>query len=115
MASSALSKILAPEPRIFCGDLEYPDWSASFSTLIETNGIPPKEKNTIYNDILEDLLVNLIVATSCCRQKVLSTGQSICLKKDMEALSLWKPSRRSWILGLKSRTEIVKDCTGFLL
>ena len=37
-----LNRLPTPEPPVFNGDpLQYPDWEASFSALIESRGIPP--------------------------------------------------------------------------
>ena len=44
-ASLNLSRLPIPEPTVFSGQpLDYPDWKASFATLIESRGIPAKEK-----------------------------------------------------------------------
>jgi hypothetical protein len=44
-ASVTLSRLPVPEPPVFNGNaLNYPDWKASFSALIESRGIPPREK-----------------------------------------------------------------------
>ncbi|XP_070195581.1 uncharacterized protein [Littorina saxatilis] len=39
------SRLPIPEPPIFTGDsLQYPDWSFSFTSLIENKGVPPEER-----------------------------------------------------------------------
>ncbi|XP_014679584.1 PREDICTED: uncharacterized protein LOC106819471 [Priapulus caudatus] len=41
----ALSRLPVPEPPIFFGDpLRFPDWLSSFSSLIESNNLPPGER-----------------------------------------------------------------------
>lgn len=44
-ATMSLSRLPVPEPTVFCGDpLAYPDWLASFTTLIENRNIPAAER-----------------------------------------------------------------------
>ncbi|XP_070209774.1 uncharacterized protein [Littorina saxatilis] len=39
------SRLPIPKPPIFTGDsLQYPDWSFSFTSLIESKGVPPEER-----------------------------------------------------------------------
>ncbi len=43
--SVTISRLPIPEPVVFKGDpLMYPDWLASFNTLIDSRGIPPDER-----------------------------------------------------------------------
>ncbi|XP_064632522.1 uncharacterized protein LOC135490881 [Lineus longissimus] len=44
-ASVNLGRLPVPEPTVFHGDaLMFPDWSASFTALIDNRGVPPQER-----------------------------------------------------------------------